>query len=349
MRSLPIKAYSLEQVIEFTSSASFVQAMDQASEEVEKGNVKNAQQIMLDNAMKSNTHVKYQISDWVDEFKERQKIREDRKLNPAKYFYVPSPYKSLNRIIDGIQPGELASVTAITSGGKSMMLHDWGGYNLIAGIPITHVTIENTLWQSEQRYDSRIMGMPYDSFKKFDFTAKQLRQLDRNIEAIRKYIGNMLKVIKCPQDGTTIIDIEQAIRELELKGFYTKFIIVDYADIMTPVKKYESFRLSQAGAYWDIKGLAVTRNLPILTATQAKVEYGMVDKKGRVPIPKAESAGESYWKPRILDIMFTLYQTVKQKFVNETTLHIAKNRDGRRGDEITLIEDFQNVRFLEVI
>ncbi|KKL21164.1 hypothetical protein LCGC14_2448170, partial [marine sediment metagenome] len=267
--------------------------------------------------------------------------------NPGSFFIVKPPYKCLSSVVDGIQPGEVGSITAITSAGKSIMLHDWGANALLDSINVTHITLENTEWQTNQRYDSRILDVPYDIIKHYNYTQKQLRQIERNIKAVDKMIGEKLTVIKAPMKTTNVITIEQALRELEIGGFYTQFLIIDYADIMNAVEKFESFRLTQGGIYWDIKALALDRNLPILTATQAPSLYGIPNKKGQVPLPTAEATGESYWKARILDIILTLYQTVKQKFGGQTTIHVAKNRDGPRGAEFILYEDFASMRFLE--
>lgn len=341
------KRYSKDEMGQYIADVSFVQCLDNISQIVEDGNLEKARTIMSQELLARESEKGYIISNWLEEFEDRQKIRKKRKLNPEDYFMVRTPYRHVRRVLDGIRCGEVASITGITSSGKSIMLQDWGANAFIDGTRTFHATLENTLEQTNQRYDSNILRIPYDAFKRYKFSKKQIAQIERNMKALRDLIGENLRVGKFPNSGTTVLLLEKALRDLELSGFYTQFLVLDYADIMDPVKKWESFRLGQGGVYWDIKALALDRNLPLLNATQAKAEYGIPDKKGRVLVPTAESASESYWKARILDIMLTLYQTTKQKFMGVATAHIAKNRDGPRGAEFLLKEDFPNMRFLE--
>lgn len=343
-----LATYTKDEVDKYIENTNFVRCLDAASEYVEKGEMGKARSLVENELLSFSNNRGYKIVSWLEEFHGRQTERKRRKDNPKNYIMARPPYKCLYPFIDGIQGGEIASVTALTSVGKSIMLHDWGAFNMIEGLNVLHVPLEGTEWQASQRYDSRILGIPYDAFKRYTFTKKQSKQIERNIAAIKKYIGDTLKIVKGPQQGFTITMLEQIMRDLEIKGSYTQFLILDYADLMSPHTKYESFRLKQSGVYWDIKYFAEMRNLSLLTATQAPQEYGRPDKRGRLPRMGAESAGESYWKPRILDIMLTLYQTIKQKFMSQVTLHIAKNRDGPRGAEFVLREDFSNMRFIEV-
>lgn len=342
------RRYSKDQVIEYINDVTFIQSLDNASQVIEQGNIDKARRILLNEILIKQTTKNYKISNWLKEFENRQNERKNRKKQSVSTIYAEPPYGGLKRVIDVIQPGEIASVTGITSSGKSIMLHDWGRHNFLNGLNVLHITLENSEWQTNQRYDSNILGVPYDALKRYKFTTKQLNQIKRNIGALRKAIGERLMVIQCPMQGTDTLLLEKVARELELAGWYAHFVILDYADIMKAVKGWENFRLSQGGVYWDIKAWAIDRGLPLLTATQAKAEYGVPDRKGRILVPTAEAASESYWKPRILDIMLTIYQTQKQKFQGMVTAHVAKNRDGAKGFELPLREDFKNIRFLEV-
>ena len=342
------KGYTKDQITEYIGDISFIQSLDEASTMIEKGNVGKARDILLNKILSKQTIKNYTISSWLEEFNDRQKERLYRKNNPNSNFKVRPPYKCLSSVFDGIQGSEVCSITGITNAGKSIMLGDWGANAVLDSINVAHITIENTAWQTNQRYDSRILDVPYDIIKHYSYNQKQLRQIERNIKALEKAIGEKLIVLKSPIRATDVIMIEQMLRELEAtKGFYTQFLIIDSPDIMKSVEKFESFRLGQGGIYWDVKALAMDRNLPILVSTHAPKEYGIPNKKGQVPIPTAEATGESYWKARILDIIFTLYQTTKQKFGGQISIHVAKNRDGPRGAEFVLYEDFMNIRFLE--
>lgn len=343
-----VKSYSKDQIYEYVGDVSFIQALDKASEIIEKGNVDKARKMLFEAILSKQTLKSYSISNWLAEFDTRQAERLKRKNNPNSFFAVRPPYKCLEAVLDGIQPTEVCSITGITSSGKSIMLQDWGACSILRDINVTHITLENSEWQTNQRYDSRILDLPYDTIKYYNYTKRQLEQIERNMKAIKKMIGDRLRVIRAPMRGTTVLTFEQIFRELEIEGFYTGFLIVDYADLMEAVAKFESFRLGQSGIYWDIKAFAVDRNLPLLTATQAPSKYGIADKSGRVPLPTAEATGESYWKARILDIILTLHQTTKQKFMNQIMMYLAKNRDGPRGAEFPLREDFASMRFLDI-
>jgi len=342
-------AYTTDEMNSYIKSISFINCLETVAEQVEKGDHEKARKLMMNELLGSQTDKNYKIVNWLKEFEKRQAERKNRKLNPGKYGGVPIPYKCVHPWVDNLQQGEIGSVTALTSSGKSIMLGEFGADAMLGGFNVVHFVLENTDWQATQRYDSRILGVPYDVLKRYSLTKKQKKQLEKNINALRSIIGEKLMVVKCPQQGTDVIMLEKILRELEVvNGFYAQLIVLDYADIMSPATKMESFRLGQAGIYWDIKAIAEDRNIPLWTATQAPQEFGKKNNKGNVPILRAESAGESYWKSRILDIMFTLYQTEKQKFQGNVTLHIAKNRDGPRGAEFVFKQDFANMRFIEM-
>jgi replicative DNA helicase len=81
-------------------------------------------------------------------------------------------------------------------------------------------------------------------------------------------------------------------------------IIVDSADHMKSVTKYDQLRIEQAEIYWTLKGMAEDQKKAIWSSTQAGRQWK--ERKAT-----AEAASEAYDKARIADLIISLNEPKK--------------------------------------
>jgi hypothetical protein len=203
---------------------------------------------------------------------------------------------------------------------------------------VAHFVTENSLWQTEQRYDSALLGIDYDKLKYYNFTKKELREISDLVDQVREHRSDNLRIIKLQPRMSSIITVERVLYELELSNFIPDLIVLDSADHLISSSKFKEFRLDQAEVYWNLKTVADMHTLPLLTSTQVRQA-----EKGRVA--SSEALAEAYDKARILDIVLTLNQLAEDSL--ELVLKVAKNRDGKRGQEIHLVSEYGSMGLKE--
>ncbi len=330
--------YVVDEIIRFARNQEVIRIVERGLDQLDKEDWQGAIETLHATVDVQLDDRDFEISNWIATWEERQKLRKERKKDPTKNKRIELPWPSVNRVIGGIGPGESASIASLTNVGKSISLVVCGKHAFINGKKVCHVVIEDTKEMVEQRYDSAILGVKYDSLKYFKLKEEEIKRLNARVEGAKKEIGENLRIVKTRAKKTSVVTIHKALRALKSEGFEPDFLIIDYADIMVPSKlkyKSEQFRLEQADVYWEVKSMAEYLNIPVLTATQVAKEY--LRKKAY-----AEGLAEAYDKARILNVVLTLNQLDIQS--KDILLFVAKNRDGEKGLEVGLRSDFAKMR-----
>lgn len=334
------RLYAIEDLIRHAAKQELVKVIENALDKIEADEIEDAI-----NSLNASMSVKiyekdYSISNHFAAFGDRQKSRKERKENPEKISHIRFPWRTINHHVRGIAPGEVATIAALTNVGKSIVLMLCGKKAYIDGRNVLHITIEDTEELIAQRYDSAFLGVNYDDLRDYELPDYVLKRIDLRMQDYQKRKGERLRVAKTIPKKTSIITIEKIIKELEADGFFTDFLIVDYADVMIPTEKQEMFRLDQTAVYWDLKTLAGQRKIPVLTATQVAKEY--IKRKAY-----AEGLSEAYDKARILNLILTLNQYDEHS--RELLFHVAKNRDGKKGQDVEMVSTFEMMRLEEKV
>lgn len=343
-----VRKYAPEVFKQFARKKLLLESIETVVQRIENDEVDEAFKVLETIRYGDNLLDKgYRIFDWSEGWKDRQEERRLRKEHPERYKILPTPWASINRALGsdtnlgGVQQGEMASFSGTTGKGKSIALA-WSAINGVledkTGI---YYSIENSVWQTLQRMDSSFLNLEYNKIKGHNLNTKQIDKAEEAFYRFKKMLNSKLYVVDSDPRGTTILTLEKAIREVEAKGKQVDFIAVDYADLLNPINKYRDYRLAQREVYWSLKILALTHQIPCITATQAPKEYA--EKKGR-----AEAVSESYDKARLLDILITMYQTADMRIKNEIIMVLAKNRDGVAGIEIPMVTEFERMKIREM-
>jgi len=338
-KSKGFKQYTLDELKEFIHTRELAKVIEKGLGHLEKGDVEQTiSTLVAANKIKSYQN-EYIICDWLKTFEERQEERKERKINPELANFVKLPWHSINKVVGGIQAGETAAFASLTSVGKSIVLMLCGKRAILDKKNVIHFTGENSLWQTNQRYDSAVFGVAYDKLKFYRFKKKELKQLREIAKQANEIIGSRLRTVKFIPRRASIVTFERVIEELWVtEKFKPDLIIIDSADHMIPAMKQEQYRLDQSEVYWDVKTLAAAHEIPIITSTQVSKQW-----KGKKAA--AEALAEAYDKARILDVVLTINQLDDTS--PDLIMLLAKNRDGRRNIEFPMIAEYSMMSILE--
>ena len=270
----------------------------------------------------------------------------------------------LDRIITGIQIGELGLVLGTTGRGKSIMLTNLAYHAVSRGYTTAYFAFEMPARQIAQRQDARWLQMPYRKFKEYDFSPSELREIKARLDKMRPRFQDKFQIFSMPVRSADINAVRQALDDARIEdGFKPQLLLFDSADHLLPTGRSESFRLDQASVYWACKGLAEEDGYAVWSSTQAGKEYA-------ARTATAEAASESYDKGRIADIMISLNEprkhsratkvlddedddedeesmapTARGKFME---LYLAKYRDGASKLTIPLDAELEKMLISEI-
>ena len=126
----------------------------------------------------------------------------------------------------GLGRNELGVVIAPTGAGKSMVLVHLGAQAVQEGKIVVHYTLELGDTIVGQRYDSCMTGIPLG-----DLMQNKVKILDQ----IKDVEGSLI-IKEYPTKSATTETIKNHIERLRRRGIEPDMIIVDYADLLRPVK-----------------------------------------------------------------------------------------------------------------
>lgn len=253
---------------------------------------------------------------------------------------VSTGYKYLDNIMrGGFGKGELILFIAPTSGGKSTFLVNLGVNALKEGKKVIHYTLELSENITALRYDSNIMGVPFDDFIEIEKIYKDEYGRDRKKLKIRdkvlnemvdikdKYLLPTSKLIvkKFPSRKATVSTIRSHLFKLEMEGIRPDLIIVDYVDIMKETKEKEHHRFELQELCGELRSLGEEYRTPVITCTQTNrdgYDNEMVSLK---------QISESYQKASEVDLALCFSRTNADKVRGTARLFVAKNRNGAEG------------------
>jgi replicative DNA helicase len=228
----------------------------------------------------------------------------------------------------GMGRGELGVVIAPTGAGKSMALVHIGAEAVQAGLTVVHYTLELQETVVATRYDSCITGVNLsDVFSHKEEVLEQIKNLDGKL-IIKEY----------PTKSASTQTIHNHLEKLKRRGEKIDMIIVDYGDLLRPVRYLKEKRNELESIYEELRGMAQTFECPIWTASQTN-RSGL-----NAEVITMESISEAFNKCFVADFIFTISRTIEDKVNNEGRAFIAKNRNGPDGLVFPLFMDTKNVK-----
>ena len=231
---------------------------------------------------------------------------------------IPTGMAGLDKVMHGgLGDGELGVVIAPPNRGKSIALINIGSGAVMEGYNVAHITLEMPEKQVAKRYDGRLTK------KNFDYMKENSSKVLGAILNIQKLHKGKLHIKKFPANTCTVNTIKSYLTRLYIeKGFKPDLIIVDYGDLMQPLKSYKDKRFEVESVYLDLRELGCEYSCPVWTASQTN--RGGLDKK----IISIGDLAEAFNKANIADCMVALCQTLEEKEDGTMRIHVAKHRDG---------------------
>tara|TARA_Y100000310_G_scaffold344674_1_gene458711 strand:+ start:1207 stop:2577 length:1371 start_codon:yes stop_codon:yes gene_type:complete len=227
----------------------------------------------------------------------------------------------------GLGQGELGVVIAPTGAGKSMALVHLGAQAVMEGLTVVHYTLELQETVVATRYDSCITGIDLNElYNRKDDVLERIKNLDGKL-IVKEY----------PTKSASIQTLRNHLEKLKRRGENVDMIIVDYGDLLRPVRFLKERRNELESIYEELRGMAQIFKCPIWTASQTN-RSGL-----NAEVITMESISEAFNKCFVADFIFTISRTIEDKNNNEGRAYIAKNRNGPDGLVFPLYMNTKNV------
>jgi replicative DNA helicase len=258
--------------------------------------------------------------DWKRDFEERFKPR------------FRNPITSGWQLIDDICKGglgqkELGVVIAPTGAGKSMALVHLGTQALKEGKTVVHYTLELQDTVVASRYDSCLTKIPLQDLTSFK---------EKIYEEVLEVEGRLI-VKEYPTKTASTQTIRNHLEKLRMRNIQVDMIIIDYGDLLRPVRYQKEKRNELESIYEELRGMATEYQAPVWTASQTN-RSGL-----NAEVITMESISEAFNKCFVADFIFSISRTIEDKVANSGRLFVAKNRNGPDGLVFPLFMDTANV------
>ena len=227
----------------------------------------------------------------------------------------------------GLGQKELGVVIAPTGAGKSMALVHLGTQALKEGKTVVHYTLELQDTVVASRYDSCLTKIPLQDLSSFK---------EKIYEEVNEVPGKLI-VKEYPTKTASTQTIRNHLEKLRMRSIDVDMIIIDYGDLLRPVRYLKEKRNELESIYEELRGIAAEYEAPVWTASQTN-RSGL-----NAEVITMESISEAFNKCFVADFIFSISRTVEDKVANSGRLFVAKNRNGPDGLVFPLFMDTANV------
>jgi len=207
-----------------------------------------------------------------------------------------------------------------TGVGKSLFMCHFAAANLLAGKNVLYITMEMAEERIAQRIDANLLNIPIAELEGFP---KKI--YEDKINRLRLKTGGKLIVKEYPTAAAGSGHFRHLLNELHLKkNFRPDIIYIDYLNICSSARlkfgaNVNSYSYIKAIAE-ELRGLAVEKNLPIVSATQ-------INRTGSTNTdPGLEDTSESFGLPATVDFMCALISTEEMENLGQIMIKQLKNR-----------------------
>jgi len=266
--------------------------------------------------------------------------RWDRVFNPDSV----DKYKTILPTLDislegGLSAKELAMVIAPPGVGKSLFLVNQSVKSLMEGRKVLYLSLEMAEDKIAQRFDSVMALIPQFRLKD---PPTQLKVKER-LELFQKTFDNSKLMIKeFPCNTITVNGIRSLLVQLHNHNdFIPDVIVIDYLELLNPVRENMHEYQAQQRISEDLRGLAMEMNCLLWTATQT-------NRQGRsVKLITDAELGDSYGKIRTCDFAVSLNQTEEEFDEGKMRAYVVKSRNGRPRFTVGMEIDYSTLRMKE--
>jgi replicative DNA helicase len=247
---------------------------------------------------------------------------ERRFNNQGKFTGVSTGFSRLDQITWGLQAGEQSIIASRPSVGKTALACNITDHAcLVNQVPTLFVTCEMSPDALSRRLLSCHCGISMGDIRRGEFTERDFKQFALFKEL---YQQAPLYIVDAVSGITSEEVTSEVRRHVRING--VKLVIVDYLQKVKPMQRHEKRTYEVGAVSGELKSCAVNNNVAVLVLAQLNRES---DKdKGRPP--RLSDLADSGQIERDGDLIGLLHRD-KKKSEAETTLIIAKQRDGETG------------------
>ena len=253
--------------------------------------------------------------DWIEDLHERYDFYHKTEKR------VPFDLEYMNLITKGGLPQKtLSCILAGTGVGKSLAMCHFASSNLMDSKKVLYITLEMAEERIAERIDANLL----------DVSLKELEDLPKTayikkVERIRDKTEGKLIIKEYPTATAGTGHFRHLLNELRLKkNFIPDIVYIDYLNICSSMRlrygaNVNSYTYIKAIAE-EMRGLAVEKGIPIVTATQTtRSGFNNSD-------PGLEDTSESFGLPATVDLMIALVSSEELEGLNQIMVKQLKNR-----------------------
>lgn len=236
---------------------------------------------------------------------------------------IPTGFRELDEVTNGLHPGQLVLIAARPGLGKSTLALDFARSAAVrANVPTVFFSLEMSASEISQRLLSAETSVPLSVIRK----AKELKPEGwRKINSVQARIGETPLFID-DSPNLTLSEIRAKCRRLKAQHGI-KLVIIDYLQLMTSGKKVENRQQEVSEFSRSLKLLAKELEVPIVALSQLnRGPEQTQDKK-----PQLSHLRESGSLEQDADIVLLLHRerySDQGENTNDAEIHIAKHRNG---------------------
>jgi len=259
---------------------------------------------------------------------------------------IPFDIELLNKITKGGLPNKTLNVILAGTGvGKTLAMCHFATANLKAGKKVLYITLEMAEERIAERIDANYLDVDINELEHLS-REEYLQDID---EKLKSNLEGRLVVKEYPTASVGSAHFRHLLNELKLKkDFIPDIIYIDYLNIcMSSRLKYganvNSYTYVKAIAE-ELRGLAVERNVPIVSATQL-TRTGFTNSD-----PGLEDTSESFALPATVDFMIALISSEDTEQIEQIMIKQLKNRynDPTRDKRFTVGLERRKMRLYNV-
>lgn len=192
-----------------------------------------------------------------------QDLSSDSRFEDSRTGVVPTGFKLMDKrcLGGGLGAGELGVILAPPKVGKTTTLANIAAGAMKEDYTVGVASAELSDKKYRRRLDCILSGVANSSLRKKK--AKIRRILKRHKRHQRNIYFKQF-----PSGKATVDDIERWLDDLEEQGIQLDLLIVDYIGLLKPKINLNDRRQNVGSVAVDLRGLAVTRKIPVWTASQ---------------------------------------------------------------------------------
>jgi len=235
---------------------------------------------------------------------------------------IPFDLDYMNRITKGGLPRKsLNIILAGTGVGKSLAMCHFAASNMMEGKNVLYITMEMAEEKIAERIDANLLNVKVD-----ELVNLPKDMYDKKIDDLRQRTPGRLIIKEYPTASAHSGHFRHLINELKIKRNFTPDIIyIDYLNICSSSRTkaiggtINSYTYVKAIAE-ELRGLAVEKNVPIVSATQTTRSGFSNSDLG------LEDTSESFGLPATADFMFAIINSDEMEQLGQLMVKELKNR-----------------------